>query len=116
MNAIRDQIQYPRGPVRVCMRGLSVVEQYECARLIMAAQPSDICVCTHEATGPAVESVLQRLGVRFVQCYSEPQAVRLYLEPQAAQGPTVAAQGPTVAAQGPTVAAQQPTVAERERG
>ncbi len=107
MNAIRDQIQYPRGPVRVCMRDLSAADQYECARLIMATQPADVCVCTHEATGPAVDSVLQRLGVRFVQCYSEAQSVRLYPEwaPEApAPGP---AEGPPPspapgAAAGPT--------------
>jgi hypothetical protein len=71
---------YKDVPVTICMRGLKHVEQYECIRILLATRTKDISICTHEATLPQVEKLLQKLEVQFVQCFADSQQLRLILE------------------------------------
>ena len=71
---------YKDVPITICMKDLKHVEQYECIRILLATRTKDVSICTHEATLPQVERLLQKLGVQFVQCFAESQQVRLFLE------------------------------------
>lgn len=70
---------YKDVPITICMKNLKPVEQYECIRMILATRIDCVSVCTHEATLPQVEKLLQKLEVRFVQCFAESQQTQLFL-------------------------------------
>ena len=70
---------YKDVPITICMKNLKPVEQYECIRMILATRIDSVSVCTHEATLAQVEKLLQKLEVRFVQCFAESQQTQLFL-------------------------------------
>lgn len=71
---------YKDVPITICMKGLKHLEQYECIRILLATRTNDVSICTHEATLPQVEKLLQKLELRFVQCFAESQQTRLFLD------------------------------------
>lgn len=71
---------YKDVPITICMKDLKHVEQYECLRILLATRTKDVSICSHEATLPQVENLLQKLEVPFVQCLADSQRVRLFLD------------------------------------
>ena len=80
MDLIREHLMYKDIPIMICMKTLKPVEQYECIRILLATRTKDVSICTHEATLPQVEKLLQKLEVPFVQCFADSQQVRLFLD------------------------------------
>jgi len=78
MELIREHLMYKDVPITICMKNLKPLEQYECIRMILATRTADVSICTHEATAPQVEKLLQKLELQFVQCFAESQQSRLF--------------------------------------
>ena len=68
MEQIREQVMYNDNKVHICMKTLTSQEQYECIRLFLATRTKDVCVCSHGATNPFVESILVKLGIEKKEC------------------------------------------------
>lgn len=70
MDTIREKLMYKDVPVLICMKQLTILEQYECVRYLLGMRKNEVRVCTHDSTPPDVVKLLQKLEIPFVQCHS----------------------------------------------
>lgn len=76
MELIREHLIYKDVPIKICMKDLKPIEQYEVVRLILTSNSKYVSICTHESTNLYIDGLLKKLPVTFVQCFQE-EASRL---------------------------------------
>jgi recombinational DNA repair protein RecR len=69
MEELREKIQYKDGPIEVCFKNLTPVDQYEVIRLILAFPDKEVSICTHDSTSTYIDNILKNLSVKFYQCF-----------------------------------------------
>jgi hypothetical protein len=69
MELIREHLIYKNVPIKICMKDLKPIEQYEVVRLILASNSNNVSICTHESTNSYIDNLLKKLPVTFIQCF-----------------------------------------------
>ena len=69
MELIREHLIYKDVPLKICMKDLKPVEQYEVVRLLLATRTKDVSICTHECTNEYIMKLFNQLPVQFYQCF-----------------------------------------------
>ena len=69
MELIREHLIYKDVPIKICMKNLKPIEQYEVVRLILASNSKNVSICTHESTNSYIDGLLKKLQVAFIQCF-----------------------------------------------
>ena len=68
MDGLRETLVYKDVPVNICMKQLSRSEQYECIRMILAYQPTNVTVCKHGSTNSYIDEILDALKLKIRHC------------------------------------------------
>ena len=68
MDGLRETLVYKDVPVNICMKQLSRLEQYECIRMILAHQPTNVTVCKHDSTNTYIDTLLSVMNLNLREC------------------------------------------------
>lgn len=68
MDAIREQLIYKEGRVRVCLKDLTIQEQYELIRLLLATRTKDVIICKHSSVNMYINILLDDLNLETADC------------------------------------------------
>lgn len=68
MDVLRETIVYKDVPIHICMKRLSRLEQYECIRMILTNQPTQVTICKHDSTNTYIDELIHTLKLELRQC------------------------------------------------
>jgi hypothetical protein len=78
MDVIREHLMYKNSPITICMKDLSPQEHYEIIRIILESEKDNISICMHDSINAYVKIILNKLKVKFVQCWKSPQVLKTF--------------------------------------
>jgi hypothetical protein len=78
MDVIREHLMYKNSPITICMKDLNPQEHYEIIRIILESEKDNVSICTHDSTNVYVDIILNKLKIKFVQCWKSLQAAKTF--------------------------------------
>jgi hypothetical protein len=78
MDVIREHLMYKNSPITICMKDLSPQEHYEIIRIILESEKDNVSICTHDCTNVYIDIILNKLKIKFVQCWKSLQVVKTF--------------------------------------
>lgn len=68
MDLIREHLIYKDVPIKICMKELNPIEQYEVIRFILATRTKDVSICKHNVVNEYIEKLIAQLPIQLVEC------------------------------------------------
>jgi hypothetical protein len=79
MDIIREHLMYKNSPLQICMANIPSQEQYEVIRILLESNRDNVTICTHDATNKHIIFLMEKLKVKFVQCWATEAPVATFL-------------------------------------